>query len=131
MHCVQRVLTRKFSGPYFLVFWLNTGNYIPENFRALFIQVVIPRATVEFWVINSVHQIDPFFLNAPFLHPLETSENRKVFCCFQGVEKWCIGNGWVKIMKKIFSGTELKILKRNQEKRAKRKDNKIKTELIP
>ena len=34
-------------------------------------------------------------------------------------------------MKKIFSGTELKILKRNQEKRAKRKDNKIKTELIP
>ena len=27
---------------------------------------------------------------------LKTSENRKVFWCFQGVEKGCIGNEWVK-----------------------------------
>ena len=31
----------------------------------------------------------------PFSTPLKTSENRKVFC-FQGVEKGCIGNEWVK-----------------------------------
>ena len=40
---------------------------------------------------------NPFFPNAPFFYPLETSENRKVFGYFQGVEKGCIGNGWVKI----------------------------------
>ena len=31
----------------------------------------------------------------PFSNPLKTSENRKIFC-FQGVEKGCIGNEWVK-----------------------------------
>ena len=34
--------------------------------------------------------------NATFLFPLETPENRKVFRYFQGVEKWCISNDWVK-----------------------------------
>ena len=38
---------------------------------------------------------NPFVPNAPFLYPLKTSENRKVFLCFQGVEKGCIGNKWV------------------------------------
>ena len=36
--------------------------------------------------------VNPFVPNAPFLYPLKTSENRKVFWCFQGVEKGCIGN---------------------------------------
>ena len=36
-----------------------------------------------------------FVPNAPFLYPLNTSENRKVFWCFQGVEKECSGNKWV------------------------------------
>ena len=36
--------------------------------------------------------VNPFVPNAPFLHPLKTSENRKVFWCFQGVQKRCIGN---------------------------------------
>ena len=30
-----------------------------------------------------------------FSLPLKISENRKVFCCFQGLEKGCIGNKWV------------------------------------
>ena len=29
----------------------------------------------------------PFTPNAPFLYPLKRSNNRKVFWCFQGVEK--------------------------------------------
>ena len=33
----------------------------------------------------------------PFSSPLKTSENRKVFWCFQGVEKGSIGNKWVKV----------------------------------
>ena len=40
--------------------------------------------------------INPLVPNVPFLYPLKTSENLTVFWCFQGVEKWCIGNEWVK-----------------------------------
>ena len=32
--------------------------------------------------------LNPIVPNAPFLYPLKTSENFKVFFCFQGVEKW-------------------------------------------
>ena len=32
----------------------------------------------------------------PFSTPVKTSESRKVFWCFQGVEKGCIGNECVK-----------------------------------
>ena len=35
--------------------------------------------------------LNPFVSNAPFLYPLKASENRKVFWCFQGVEKGYIG----------------------------------------
>ena len=41
-------------------------------------------------------KINPFVPHAPFLYPLKISENRKVFWCFQGVEKGCIGNERVK-----------------------------------
>ena len=44
-----------------------------------------------FW-INSIVP------NAPFLYPLNTSENCKVFWCFQRVEKGCIGNEWVNLI---------------------------------
>ena len=39
--------------------------------------------------------LNPFVPNAPFLYLLKTLENRKVFWCFRGVEKGCIGNEWV------------------------------------
>ena len=39
---------------------------------------------------------NPFLPNAPFLYPLKTRENRKIFWCFPGVEKGCIRNKWVK-----------------------------------
>ena len=42
------------------------------------------------------YYINPLAPDTSFLHPLKTSENCKVFWCFQGVEKWCIGNEWVK-----------------------------------
>ena len=38
---------------------------------------------------------NPFIPNTIFLYLLKTSENLKAFC-FQGVEKGCIGNKWVK-----------------------------------
>ena len=41
-------------------------------------------------------RLNPFVLNAPFLYPLKTSENRNVFWYFQGVEERCIGtNGLI------------------------------------
>ena len=43
-----------------------------------------------------ISMINPFVPNAPFLYPLKTSENRKLFSYFQGVEKGCTGNEWVK-----------------------------------
>ena len=46
----------------------------------------------DFAISFSLKSINPFFPNAPFLYPLKTSENRKVFWCFQWVEKGCIGN---------------------------------------
>ena len=39
---------------------------------------------------------NPFVPNASFLYPLKTSENHKIFWCFQGVNKKCIGNEQVK-----------------------------------
>ena len=42
----------------------------------------------------------PFVPNAPFLYLLKTSEKLTVFWCFQGVEKGCIGNEWVKVFMK-------------------------------
>ena len=39
---------------------------------------------------------NPFVLNAPFLYALKTSGNLTVFLYFQGVEKVCIENEWVK-----------------------------------
>ena len=44
---------------------------------------------ITFWLVN------PFIPNALFLWLLKLSENRKVFWCFQGVEKGCIGYEWV------------------------------------
>ena len=38
--------------------------------------------------------INPFGPNAPFLHPLKTSENHTVFC-FQGVGNGCFENEWI------------------------------------
>ena len=43
-----------------------------------------------------INQSNQFVPNAPFFYCLKPSENRKVFCCFQGVEKGCIGKKWVK-----------------------------------
>ena len=45
---------------------------------------------------DTVYLFNPFVSNEPFLHSLKTLKNREVFWCFQGVEKGCIGNKWVK-----------------------------------
>ena len=61
--------------------------YMSKNFRAY-------QFRINFWKST----LNPFVPNASFLYPLNTSENRKVFWCFQVVEKGCIGNEWVNVM---------------------------------
>ena len=54
---------------------------------------------VHAWIwqmLNSV--LTHLVSNAPFLYSLKTSENCKVFWCFQGVQKEYIGNKWVNLM---------------------------------
>ena len=40
--------------------------------------------------------INQFVPKATFLYPLKTSENRKIFWCFQRVEKGCMGTTGLK-----------------------------------
>ena len=44
--------------------------------------------------------IDPFASNVPFLYPMKTSENSKVFLCFQGVGKGKLGTNRLKPLTK-------------------------------
>ena len=72
-----------------------------------------------------VLNFNPFFPNAPFLYPLKTSENHQIFRYFQGIEKGCIENKWVKESRPIpsiksvriwsFSGPSLPALGLNTE----------------
>ena len=56
-----------------------------------------------YFQVSELFFLNAFVPNAPFLYPLKTSENRPVFWYFQGVEKGCIGDEWVKlVVNKIF-----------------------------
>ena len=54
-----------------------------------------------------VLHFNPFFPNAPFLYPLKT-ENQ-IFRYFQGIEKGCIENKWVKESRPIPSIKSVRI----------------------
>ena len=58
-----------------------------------------PSRTFEYSFSN-YDMINPFVPSTPFLYPLKISENLTVFC-FQGVEKGCTGNEWVKDLRNI------------------------------
>ena len=53
-----------------------------------------------------------FVPDTPFLYPLKTSENLKVFWYFQGVKKGCIGDEWVKFFNEVFCSTILWVWKK-------------------
>ena len=52
------------------------------------------------WLQRVLNLFNPFVPNAPFFYPLKTSENLTIFWCFQGIEKWCIGNTLVNLARK-------------------------------
>ena len=55
------------------------------------------------WNSSTIFELTHSFPMHPFSTPTpqrkKTSENHKVFWCFHGVEKGCIGNEWVKTFK--------------------------------
>ena len=61
------------------------------------------------WTIFRNYALNPFVPNAPFPYPLKTSENCKVFWCFQVVEKRCIVNKWLKGLNIYFFPFQIKI----------------------
>ena len=49
------------------------------------------------WLFQVTFDFNPFVPNAPFLCPLKTTENRRVFWWLQGVEKRFVGNSGLMI----------------------------------
>ena len=60
---------------------------------------IILTCLCQFPCFHKCFDLNPCVPIVLFLYPPKTSENRKVFWCFQGVEKGCIANEWVKVMK--------------------------------
>ena len=63
-------------------------------------------------VILEIETINPFVPNAPFLYPLKTSENRKVFLCFHGGRErvhW-VRMGYVNSIKSHHTETSTKVV---------------------
>ena len=58
-----------------------------QDFKCVFVHFVGTRR----YGVKLTHS----FPMHPFSPPLKTSENLKVFRCFQGGEKGCIGKEWV------------------------------------
>ena len=87
---------------YFDIFYVVKHNLIERSLNLVSIQVLknLPAVHRSFAMIrtsaNSLSWLNSFAPNAPFLYPLKTSKNLTVFWCFQGVEKGCIRNKWVK-----------------------------------
>ena len=49
--------------------------------------------------------LNPFIHNALFLYPLKTTEKLRVFWCFQGEERGCIGNKWATYLPPTYKGS--------------------------
>ena len=82
----------------FLRFWRNYYTVIRQKMfwaKNCTGTVIFPSSILNNFFKKN--RINPFVSNTPFLYPLKALENRKVFWCFQGVEKGCIGNKWVKV----------------------------------
>ena len=73
--------------------YLNRILWVLDNIVLLF---CLFRFTSNCLKCTKDYNFHPFVPNAPFPYPLKTSENTKVFWCFQGVRKGCIGNKCVK-----------------------------------
>ena len=58
--------------------------------------------------------LNPFVPNESFFYPLKTSGNLKIFLCFEGVDKECIGKKWVKFVSFRFVNNVYNLLLQKQ-----------------
>ena len=85
----------------FMILGRSTRQSIILNINEIKIRESSSEVLLGLWTDNRFtfkDHINPFVPYPPFLYPLKTSENRKVFWYFQGVEKRYIGNEWVNIL---------------------------------
>ena len=75
-------------------FHINSAMFLKAAFSTWISNWLIFRTAITgaFRILSNIY--NPFVPNATFFYPLKISENYKVFCCFQGVEKGSIGNKW-------------------------------------
>ena len=62
-----------------------------------YVNLILKSEALTFPIIHG-NWVNPFFSQCTLSLPQKTWENRKVFWCFQCVEKGCIGNKWVNWM---------------------------------
>ena len=79
------------KGCWMLWVWLQLALRVRDCRQISLLIILSKMVFVLLFIINSLVP------NAPFLHLLKTSENHKLFWCFQGAEKGCIGYKWVNI----------------------------------
>ena len=87
-----------------MLFWNASKNVVKaqimehffENNERILVVKYSYKKSYHSGIHNICWRIKPFFPNPPFLYPLKTSENSKLFWCFQGLKEGCIGNKWVK-----------------------------------
>ena len=89
-------ISTKFSGKMWLMIILKVSK---NPGFTLSLKHIFEKATGNGGRIDllSRFRVNPFVPNGRFLYTLKTSENRKVFWSFQGVEKGSIGKEWDKI----------------------------------
>ena len=71
--------------------WINTYSKTPLTNWGRYSERIFLNHLLAIW-----DQLKPFVPNSPFLYTLKTTENLTIFWCFQGAEKGCIENEWVK-----------------------------------
>ena len=87
-----------------MLFWNASKNVVKAQIMEHFFEnderILVVKYSYKKSHHNGIHnicwRIKPFVPNAPFLYPLKTSENNKLFWCFQRLKEGCIGNKWVK-----------------------------------
>ena len=72
---------------------------------------IVAKKSAQSFIYSKDKHINPFFPSAPFPYTQKTSENRKAFWSFHGVEKGCIETEWVKWIFQFTSWYKLRFIK--------------------
>ena len=88
----------KFVHVILLSFMITTRIYVDHSLKKIWLlnlELTEVQAGQIFGNFLGKEKLTHFFPMQSFFTPWKYQKNRKVFWCFQGVEKGCIGNEWV------------------------------------